>query len=190
MNLHYKVATIEDAHAIASLVNRAYRPTDGVKGWTHESELVSGERANVEQVRSLFRDNSYLLVAVENENIVACVHIEIIALSAHIGLLATNPDLQGLGYGKLMLSYAEKFASKNYFVSKYEMKVLLARKELLAFYIRRGYITTGSTYEYPISDGVGSPKVTNLQVGVLEKMANITDESEINNDLVSFDTYS
>ena len=173
MNLQFKTASAKDAKAIVDLVNSAYRPTGDIKGWTHESELISGERTNVEQVSSLFRDNSYVLVAVENDNIVACVHLEIVALIALIGMLATSPDIQGLGYGKQMLSYAENFASKNFSVNKYEMKVLLARKELLAFYIRRGYITTGSTYEYPIFAGVGSPKVTNLQVGVLEKVANI-----------------
>lgn len=174
MNLLFKTATIEDAQAIAVLVNSAYRPVGAIKGWTHESDLISGDRTNVEQVSSLFRDNSYILVAVESDNIVACVNIEIHGLSAHIGMLATSPKKQGLGYGKEMLSYAEEFASHNFSVTKYVMNVLLARKELLAFYIRRGYITTGSTYEYPVSTGVGSPKVTNLQVGVLEKMANIS----------------
>ncbi|NOU40247.1 MAG: GNAT family N-acetyltransferase [Methylotenera sp.] len=174
MKLQFKTASIEDAQAIAILVNSAYRPTCDKKGWTHESELISGERTNIEQVSSLFRDNSYVLVAVENANIVACVHVEIHGLCAHIGMLATSPELQGLGCGKQMLSYAEGFARENYSVSKYVMNVLLARKELLDFYIRRGYKTTASTYEYPVSAGVGSPKVTNLQVGVLEKMANIS----------------
>ncbi|HPH06685.1 MAG TPA: GNAT family N-acetyltransferase [Methylotenera sp.] len=174
MKLQFKTASIEDAQAIALLVNRAYRPNGDVKGWTHESELISGERTNVEQVSSLFGDNSYILVAVENGNIVACVYLEIHGLSAHIGMLATNPELQGLGCGKQMLFYAEEFASKNFSVTKYVMKVLLARKELLDFYTRRGYIATGSTFEYPVSAGVGSPKVTNLQVGILEKMAKIS----------------
>lgn len=174
MNLQFKTASAKEAKAIVDLVNSAYRPTGDIKGWTHESELISGERTNVEQVSSLFRDNSYVLVAVENGNIVVCVHVEIHGLCAHIGMLATSPEVQGLGYGKQMLSYAENFASKNFAVKKYEMKVLLARKELLAFYIRRGYITTGSTYEYPTTAGVGFPKVTNLQVGVLEKVVNIS----------------
>lgn len=174
MKLQFKTATIEDAQAITILVNSAYRPTDDIKGWTHESELISGERTHVEQVSRLFRDNSYVLVAVENDHIVSCVHLDIDGSSAHIGMLATHPELQGLGCGKQMLSYAEGFASKNFSVRKYVMNVLLARKELLAFYIRRGYIATGLTYEYPISANVGSPKVTNLQVGVLEKMAHIS----------------
>ncbi|PPD47046.1 MAG: GNAT family N-acetyltransferase [Methylotenera sp.] len=171
MNLQFKTATIEDAQAVAILVNSAYRPTGDIKGWTHESELISGERTNVEQVSRLFRDNSYVLMAVENANIVACVHVEIHGLCAHIGMLATSPDMQGLGYGKQMLSYAEDFASKNFSVTKYVMKVLLARSELIAFYLRRGYILIEVTSDYPISSGVGSPKVDGLKVGVLEKIA-------------------
>jgi N-acetylglutamate synthase-like GNAT family acetyltransferase len=170
MNLQFKIATIEDAQAIATLVNSAYRPTGDIKGWTHESELISGERANIEQVCSLFHENSFILIAYNN-NIVACVHVEIIKDSAHIGMLATSPVIQGLGYGKQMLSYAEVFASQNFPVKKYVMKVLLARSELIAFYLRRGYILIEVTSDYPISSGVGSPKVDGLKVGVLEKIA-------------------
>jgi hypothetical protein len=44
MNLQSKTASIEYAQAIAILVNSAYRPTYNKKGWTHVSELISGER--------------------------------------------------------------------------------------------------------------------------------------------------
>ncbi|NOT66962.1 MAG: GNAT family N-acetyltransferase [Methylophilaceae bacterium] len=173
MNLQFKQATINDIQAIAELVNRAYRPTGDIKGWTHETNLISGERTNPEQIAGLFRTNSCILLAWDHEKMIACVHVEIADACAHIGMLATSTESQGLGYGKQMLAYVEAFASQHFSIEKFTMAVILERKELLAFYLRRGYIATEITHEYPLSAGVGFPKVTGLQVGVLEKIANV-----------------
>ena len=104
---------------------------------------------------------------------VACVHVKIADGCAHIGMLATRTETQGLGYGKQMLAYAERFACQNFSIEKFTMAVILARKELLAFYQRRGYSTTEIRHEYPLSAGVGFPKVAGLQVGILEKIINV-----------------
>ncbi len=171
MNLKFKVATANDAQFISDLVNAAYRPTGSHKGWTHESELISGERTSPEQILSLFCKYSYVLLSLKNDKLVACIHVEIDGDCAILGMLATNPEFQGLGYGKKILAYAENFSSQKYSVYKYVMKVILSRSELLDFYIRRGYKVTNITYDYPVSAGVGIPKVTGLRVGVLEKLA-------------------
>ena len=62
MEIALRLATSGDAEAIAGLVNRAYRPGAGLRGWTHEAELVAGERASAAMVRSLLRPGSALLV--------------------------------------------------------------------------------------------------------------------------------
>jgi N-acetylglutamate synthase-like GNAT family acetyltransferase len=171
MKLKFKVATENDILAITELVNNAYRPNSTLKGWTHESDLISGDRTNIEQIRSLFKAQSFLLLTLENDTLVSCVHLEIDGDFAYIGMLATNPQIQGLGYGKQMLEYAETFAKETFEVQRFVMKVLLIRKELLEFYLRRGYKVTDTTYDYPIGAGVGQPKVNNLKVGILEKVA-------------------
>lgn len=171
MKLQFKVATENNIQAITELVNNAYRPTSTLKGWTHESDLISGERTNTEQIRSLFKAHSFVLLALINETLVSCVQVDIDGDCAQIGMLATNPKIQGLGYGKQMLEFAETFAKENFSVHRFVMKVLLIRKELLEFYFRRGYKATDTSYDYPIGAGVGQPKVNDLKVGMLEKMA-------------------
>lgn len=171
MKLQLRVATLSDVQATSELVNNAYRPKSNLKGWTHESDLISGDRTGPDQIRSLFKAHSYVLLSLLNETVIACVHVEIEDDVAHIGMLATNPAIQGLGYGKQMLEFAETFSRKNFSVNKYLMKVLLARNELLEFYFRRGYKVTDTKYDYPIEAGVGQPMVNNLKVGVLEKVA-------------------
>ena len=58
MDIALRLATGDDAEAIAGLVNRAYRPGSGLRGWTHEAELVAGARASGEMVRALLRPGS------------------------------------------------------------------------------------------------------------------------------------
>jgi hypothetical protein len=70
-----KIANESDAGAIARLVNRAYRPAQRERGWTHEADLVEGDRATPEQVRSLFESQSRVLILCREAAIVACAHI-------------------------------------------------------------------------------------------------------------------
>ena len=111
MEIALRLATGGDAEAIACLVNRAYRPGSGLRGWTHEAELVAGERASAAMVRSLLRRGSALLVLCRGDSIVACVHVEAFPAerAAYIGMLATEPAEQAGGLGKRMLACAERW---------------------------------------------------------------------------------
>ncbi len=62
MKTHLRKASGLDAGKIAMLVNRAYRPLASERGWTHEANLVSGQRTTEEQVLSLFHARSTILV--------------------------------------------------------------------------------------------------------------------------------
>ena len=103
MAFELRVASANDADAIASLVNRAYRPSADAAGWTHESHLVAGDRITVAQVLSLFRPQSAILLLCEDSVIAACVHVEQDQSGAAcIGMLATTPAMQARGLGKLL----------------------------------------------------------------------------------------
>lgn len=169
MALYSRIASADDAGDIAKLVNSAYRPLNRL-GWTHESDLISGERISVEQVLSLFCDNSVVLLLCDEIQIVSCVHIQGNHSYAYIGMLATNPQLQAQGLGKKMLSHAEQYASEYFKTDTFRMSILSSRPELLAFYERRGYSLTGETNPYPLSEGIGIPKVGNVQVLSLVKI--------------------
>ncbi|MEO8858706.1 MAG: hypothetical protein ABI343_17125 [Burkholderiaceae bacterium] len=93
MEFTFRMASLEDAEAIASLVNRAYRPTSDLKRWTHEALLVAGERTTVEQVMSLNKTGAMLFVLCRETKIVACVSLEIAEGDAYVGMLATEPNM-------------------------------------------------------------------------------------------------
>lgn len=169
----FRIANEADASAIAGIVNAAYRPSPGTPGWTHESELVAGDRISPLQVIEIIRKtNSVILVGFINLAIVTCVHIEKKGNSGHIGLLAVSPVLQTAGLGKQMLSLAEHYAREIFCVEQFILVVVSARRELIAFYLRRGYERTGEVTDYPISADVGIPKNSDLKIEVLQKQSN------------------
>ena len=169
----FRIANKSDAEAIAQLVNKAYRPETVAAGWTHESDLVSGNRTSVGQVGEvILKPDSVIFVGLKGSEIVACVHVKKDGSYCHIGMLAVNPRLQGQGAGKQMLAHAERYANENFCSEKFIMVVVSSRSELIAFYLRRGYRKTGTVQDYPLSAGVGTPKFTNLKTEVLEKRSN------------------
>lgn len=171
----FRVADESDASAITKLVNAAYRPSHDAAGWTHESELVAGERTTPAQVvETIRRPNSVILVRCRKSAAVACVQIEKEGNNSHIGMLAVDPALQAAGIGKQMLALAENYAIGTFGAEKFILVVVSARSELIAFYLRRGYQKTGSLMDYPISAGAGVPRNSGLKIEVLEKWSNIT----------------
>lgn len=171
--LHFRIARVDDSAEIAQLVNEAYRPAPGMGGWTHESDLVSGKRINSEKVENLMKqENSTILVGVLGSIIATCVHIEKEGTNGYIGMLAVSPLLQGLGKGKEVLAHAEEYAVKNFNSNNFVMVVVAARTELISFYLRRGYKKTGTTMQYPLDAGVGTPKFDALQIETLHKASN------------------
>jgi ribosomal protein S18 acetylase RimI-like enzyme len=186
-----KIATQQDAPALVSLVNQAYRPAPGKRGWTDEADWVAGERINLEQMHALLADNATVLTLWDKDRLLACVHIQEADISAlpkrgtceigssipiserlaYIGMLATLPEYQGYGLGKRMLALAEQYAVTHFGATFFKMTVLATRRELLAFYERHGYTRTGQRDDYPLSAGVGQPLHEGLQLEVLVKDA-------------------
>jgi ribosomal protein S18 acetylase RimI-like enzyme len=76
--------------------------------------------------------------------------------------------LQGDGIGKKLMQAAESFA-RNAQINTISMTVISVRKELIAFYERRGYKKTGETKPFPMTDPkFGLPKQF-LEFIVMEK---------------------
>ena len=164
-------AQLKDVEAIVQLVNRAYRPAPNQQGWTHEANLVAGARINTQQVVDLIKENNCLLINTEDGQINGCVHIEKIGDISYIGMLATCPQQQNKGIGKMLLSAAEGIACQQFGATHYKMSVLSSRPELLAYYERRGYQLTGKTAPYPLTTNVGQPYDASLHVLELIKTA-------------------
>lgn len=180
MKTYLRSASAMDAGKIATLVNRAYRPSVPERGWTHEANLVSGQRTTEEQVLSLDCSRSSILVLCQDSNIVACVRVKCGENSADIGMLATDPNHQMRGLGKQILNCAEQHALEHFGITTFKMSVLSSRSELIAFYERRGYTRTGEVSGYPASAGFGEPIIDGLKVEILVKQV-ATPSSEADN---------
>lgn len=171
--LHFAPAVVGDSAALVNLVNAAYRPAPGEGGWTHESALVSGQRISPAQLADILRrDDTRLITGRLQDEVVACVLVESDGGDAHIGMLAVRPDLQGSGAGKQLLQFAERYAREHLAATRYVMRVVEGRDELLAFYERRGYRRSGELADYPCEAGVGRPHRADLRIITLEKMVN------------------
>ena len=172
--ISFRDAVPSDAVNIVELVNQAYRPAQQYRGWTHEAELVTGQRTDTHQVNTLLqRKNSLVLLALKEAVIVGCVHMEMHVENVHtlveIGMLAVCPTLQDNGLGKQLLARAEQQARGLFSPEKFRIQVVAPRTELIAFYHRRGYQNTGKTLDYPLTAGVGTPTQQHLKVETLEK---------------------
>ena len=167
----FRSARPDDAEAIARLVNQAFRPRTGIAGWTHEAHLVAGDRIDPARVRQIVAaEDCVLLLGMGGTEIVACVQLERAGTRVSIGMLAVAPDCQGGGLGKAMLAHAEAHAVQRWQVEKFVMRVLPARTELLAFYLRRGYRRSGEVSDYPVN-AAGVPLQPELKIETLEKNA-------------------
>ena len=71
-----------------------------------------------------------------------------------------------------MLAHAENYSKDVLHVQKIEMSVIWSRKELIDWYLRRGFVRTGRTFPFPyeqLADDA-SAVTEDLHFEVLEKM--------------------
>lgn len=90
--------------------------------------------------------------------------------AAYFGMFAVDPTIQGGGIGRILLAEAERIAATDLGAARLEMTVIEQRRELVAWYERRGYERTGETKPFPYGDErFGTPKVDDLVMVVLAK---------------------
>ena len=168
-NRHISLAQQEDIAALELLVNSAYRGDSARKGWTHEADLLNGQRVDAASITNMLADNNTtLLKYTEDGQIIGCVCLERTGDHVYLGMLTVNPDLQAKGIGKALLEAAESYASQ-LGCTAIEMTVITVREELIAWYIRRGYKNTGKVKAFPSHDTRFGIPVNPLEFVVLEK---------------------
>lgn len=145
-SLTFRKATPADIPALLALVKSAYRGEDSRQGWTTEADLVADER--IDEAGLLAKITApgsavLLATAAAAEDLLACCevlrHPPPSDLS-YFGLFAVNPRLQNGGIGRKMLAEAERRAREEMGASRMEMTVVWLREELIAWYVRRGYV--------------------------------------------------
>lgn len=143
-------ATPADAAALQPLVQGAYRGEAARGGWTHEADLLDGERISDEEIAALLADPAErLLVAEDDGRVVGCVRVgERGGGLAELGLLAVEPARQTAGIGAALIGAAEALARDTLGATLIEMTVIDSRAELIAYYTRRGYVA-GEARPFP-----------------------------------------
>ena len=165
---YFQKSDFEDLNLIVDLVNSAYRGIDGPRRWTTEAHLVQGDRLILDDLRRLIADcDSEFFVGYLDGNLISCIAIKKYGPVTEFGTFAVDPSLQGFGYGKDILSFAESKASS--YSSAFQVTVVSQNSDLVGFYQRRGYKETGQRLAYPIGQNVGKPKVKNIDLTVLQK---------------------
>jgi ribosomal protein S18 acetylase RimI-like enzyme len=148
-----RTARATDVGAILELVESAYRGERSRVGWTHEADLLDGQRADPEMVAAAVTNPSgAVLIAEEAAEIVACCQLERRDDHAYFGMFAVSPGRQGGGLGRELLAAAERFAREEWGAGELRMTVITQRADLIAWYERRGYTRTGELTPFPYGD--------------------------------------
>jgi ribosomal protein S18 acetylase RimI-like enzyme len=147
-----RFAAAADLVAVHALIERSYRGAGARLGWTHEADLLEGERTNAAELAAIVSDpRSRILMLESLGELVGCVHIADRGNAmCYLGLLCVDPRHQAAGFGKQLMSAAEAFGQQLFRAMRLEMTVIEQRAELIAYYERRGYARTGERRPFPV----------------------------------------
>jgi ribosomal protein S18 acetylase RimI-like enzyme len=164
-------ARAADAPDLVALVNSAYRGESSKAGWTTEADLLGGQRVDAEGIaETIATPDNIILIHVQDDRLVACVHLQRTGEDCYLGMLTVRPTTQGSGLGGHMIELAERWATEHWLSREMHMTVLVQRPDLIAWYERRGYRRTGEIKPFPYGDErFGLPRRPDLAFEVLCK---------------------
>ena len=162
---------MEDIPAIVALVESAYRGDSSRQGWTTEADLLDGQRTDLVTVASLIdTPGSQVLLALEGSQLLGCAQVAVHAEVGYFGMFAVLPSAQSAGIGSRILAEAERRARELQGATVMTMTVISLRRELIDYYQRRGYRSTGEARPFPYGDErFGLPRRGDLEFLVLAK---------------------
>lgn len=157
--LHITKATINDVEALVALVNSVYRGETSKQGWTTEADLLDGQRTDVHSLSEILQQKENIILKCLDEDgfIIGSVLLETRKHYLYLGMLTVRPDLQAKGIGRKLIEASETFAKENG-IHKIIMTVISVRHELIAWYKRNGFVTTGETKPFPTDVKFGIQK--------------------------------
>lgn len=171
-DLVFRTATKDDIARLQPFVHAAYRGDSARKGWTHEADLLDGQRIDAEALSAMIDDPAHvLLIAEQQGELVGCVQVNDKGNGlTYLGMLSVDPDRQGAGLGRQLIVAAEAEARSTFKAICMEMTVIVQRGELIDWYVRCGYRLTGETRPFPATDPrFGLPQRDDLAFIVLAR---------------------
>ena len=173
----FRNAVQADASNIADLVNGAYRGESSKVGWTTEADILGGQRTDADKVVTIIAADDQCVLLVETGDdvgeprpLLGCAHLTFHADHVCFGMLSVSPIAQGKGIGRQLLAEIEAIAAARG-LGRVVMTVIHLRHELIAYYVRRGYVPTGVIHAFPMQDPrFGLPKVEHIELLEFEKI--------------------
>ncbi|MEZ0241934.1 MAG: GNAT family N-acetyltransferase [Sphingomonas sp.] len=152
VSLLVRLASHLDLGQLHPLIERGYRGDSARLGWTHEADLVEGDRTDIATLQAIIDDPAQrLLVALEGDRVIGCVVIAHRGGGlAYLGMLCVDPVLQSAGIGRKLVSAAEEMARESFRARTIEMTVIENRTELIAWYRRQDYAPSGESRDFPV----------------------------------------
>ncbi|MEO8512224.1 MAG: GNAT family N-acetyltransferase [Ignavibacteria bacterium] len=148
-DIKFQIAEVKDADAITALVNSVYRGENSKKGWTTEADFLEGIRITSEKVKEIIAKKSdVIILAIESDGIIGCVHLENAGMYSYLGMLSVDVNFQDKGIGRQLLGECERYTREVWGLYEVRMKVINRRVELIEYYKRRGYHSTGEIEEF------------------------------------------
>jgi ribosomal protein S18 acetylase RimI-like enzyme len=149
--IKFRLAVPDDLPRLRALVEACYRGESAKQGWTHEADLLDDERTSDAEIAAVIAatDKRLLLAEVERQLVGTVTITDLGQGRAYLGMLCVSPELQAEGLGRALIADAEDMAAEHFHAKVMEMTVIEARRELIAWYERRGYERTGETRPFP-----------------------------------------
>ena len=152
MTVSIHPAAAADLPALHRVIERAYRGDSAKLGWTHEADLLFDTRTDMATLEAIVTDpRQVLLMLSEEATPLGCVNVADKGGGvAYLGLLCIEPTRQGEHLGRDLISAAESHARDACGCTTMEMTVIEQRRELIAYYQRRGWRVSGEKRDFPI----------------------------------------
>lgn len=188
-------AKLTDVPALHSLIQSSYR-SETSRGWCTEAHLVSGERISESDLREIIAEDQHpILVADTNETelpssilpiasaepsgrsvsphsssqnlILGCIQIQVQSSTrCLLGLFAVLTGLQSKGIGGSLMTAAEAQSVCQFGASIAQVWVITERSDIMAMYLKRGYVPTGKLKDFVLPHLSKKP---DLKFAILEK---------------------
>lgn len=168
----FRAAGADDVAGLQPFVHAAYRGDSARRGWTHEADLLDGQRIDDEALSAVIADPAQVILLAERDGgLVGCVQVTNKGDGlGYLGMLSVDPAVQGAGLGRRLISAAESEARARFGAVRMEMTVIVQRTELIDWYARRGYAATGEIRPFPATDPrFGLPRRSDLAFVVLAR---------------------
>jgi ribosomal protein S18 acetylase RimI-like enzyme len=141
-----RIATPDDADALARLINEAFAV---------EMFFKRGDRTSPDNVRDLMLDGEFLILDGDDGAPVACVFVKQEGSRGYFGMLSVAPALQGRGLAPQIIAEVEERLRQGG-CDALDIYVINLRTELPPYYRKLGYVEL-RTIPFPEPDNATLP---------------------------------